>query len=97
MIKLSDLRARDVVNVADGRRLGLLSDVEIDLDTGRITALVLPGESRMFGLLLGHDRELVIPWSAIIKVGEHVILVDHPAAAQAAAAGPAAGRGERPR
>lgn len=77
MIKLSDLRVRDVVNVADGKRLGLLCDIEIDLDSGRISALVLPGSTRLFGLF-GHDRDIVVPWRDVVRVGEDVILVDVP-------------------
>jgi YlmC/YmxH family sporulation protein len=75
MIKLSDLRVRDVVNIADGRRLGTLCDVEVDLQDGRITALVIAGASRVFGLL-GHEPDFVIPWGDIVKIGADVILVN---------------------
>ncbi len=76
MIKLSDLRERDIVNVADGRRIGVVGDLEIDPDTGRITAMVVPGAARLFGLL-GSEGDCHIPWDDIVTIGEDVILVRH--------------------
>jgi YlmC/YmxH family sporulation protein len=73
-IRVSELRQKDVVNVADGRRLGLIGDLELDLETGRVTALVIAGTARFLGLL-GRDRDTVIPWPAIVKIGQDVILV----------------------
>lgn len=77
MMKISDLRVRDVINISDGRRLGLLGDLELDLQQGRVTALVVPGPARFFGLF-GRERDYVIDWSDIVKIGEDVILVDVP-------------------
>ena len=72
--RLSDLRQRDVINIVDGRRLGFIEDVEID-DDGQVTALIVPGAPRLFGLL-GRDRDLVVPWDKVLRVGEDVILVE---------------------
>lgn len=77
MIKISDLRVREVVNVIDGRRLGLIKDIDIDLEAGRIAAIVLPGQGRFMGLF-GKDDELVVPWDKIRKIGMDVILVELP-------------------
>ncbi|GFN24064.1 hypothetical protein TAMC210_23820 [Thermanaeromonas sp. C210] len=48
MVRVSELRLRDVINVVDGRRLGLIKDVEIDVEEGRIKALILPGQTGKF-------------------------------------------------
>lgn len=80
-MKISELRVRDVINIADGRRLGLLCDVEMDLERGRITALIVPGPARFFGLF-GRERDYVIAWDDIVKIGEDVILVDVPSYAR---------------
>ena len=74
MVKLSDLRERDIVNVADGRRIGMLGDLEIDPRSGQILAVVVPGAARLFGLL-GSDGQCRIPWADIVTIGEDVILV----------------------
>jgi YlmC/YmxH family sporulation protein len=75
MNRSSDFRQKEVVNITDGKRLGFVSDVEIDLESGKIDAIVLPGVGKLFGLL-GKDREFIIPWGKIVKIGEDIILVD---------------------
>lgn len=75
LLRLSDLRLRDVINIVDGRRLGYIEDLEIDDRDGQIVALIVPGPPRLFGLL-GRDRDLVVPWDRVLKIGEDVILVE---------------------
>ncbi|MGE5673195.1 MAG: YlmC/YmxH family sporulation protein [Mycobacterium leprae] len=72
--KASDLR-KEVIDIRSGRRLGDLIDVEIDEENGRITAIVVPGESKYFGLL-GGGPDVVIPWSRIRRIGPDCILVE---------------------
>lgn len=78
VIKVSELRQRDVINVVDGRRLGFIKDVELDVAEGKIKALVLPGQGGKFLFFFGHNEDLVIPWEKVIKVGIDVILVENP-------------------
>ncbi|OPZ90992.1 MAG: PRC-barrel domain protein [Firmicutes bacterium ADurb.Bin419] len=75
MNRTSDFRQKEVINISDGRRLGFVCDVEINLETGRLDAIVIPGEGRFFGLF-GKDGDYVIPWSKIKKIGEDIILVE---------------------
>ncbi|MHB1611008.1 MAG: YlmC/YmxH family sporulation protein [Sulfobacillus sp.] len=75
MVKTSELRTKDVVNVTDGRRLGFIGDLELDLEQGRIKAMVILGTGRFLGLL-GRERDTVIEWSHIRKIGHDVILVE---------------------
>jgi YlmC/YmxH family sporulation protein len=60
--------------VSDGRRLGLVEDVELDLKTGKIDALVIPGRRSFLGFF-GGSQDVVIHWGQIQKIGEDVILV----------------------
>ncbi|NLJ40003.1 MAG: YlmC/YmxH family sporulation protein [Clostridiales bacterium] len=75
MAKSSDFRQKEIINIRDGKRLGTIIDMEFDLNAGRITAIVVPGPSKFMGLLKG-DRDYVIPWDRIKKMGDDVILVD---------------------
>ena len=75
MVKTSELRQKDIINIPDGRRLGVIGDLELDLDHGAVTALVVAGSVRLFGFF-GKDRDLTIPWDRIVRIGEDVILVD---------------------
>lgn len=75
MLKTSDLKIKEVINVADGRRLGTITDIEIDLESGRLTAIVVPGAGKFLGLF-GKNDDVVIPWEKIHKIGLDVILVE---------------------
>jgi YlmC/YmxH family sporulation protein len=77
LTRTSELREREVVNVLDGRRLGLASDLEIEADTGKIKAIVVPGPGK-FLWVFGKNDDFVIPWDKIIKIGVDVILVEAP-------------------
>ncbi len=74
MLKVSEFQIKDVVNVADGKRLGNIDDIEINLDTGKIESVIIGGVGRVLGFF-GKDEEVVIPWQNILKIGEDVILV----------------------
>jgi YlmC/YmxH family sporulation protein len=74
-MRISDLQSKDVVNVSDGKRLGTIGDLEIDADSGLIQALIIPGQSRFFGMV-GGGQDYVVPWNQIVKIGSDVILVD---------------------
>lgn len=75
MVKISDLRMREVINVMNGKRLGLIKDIEIDLEAGRIKSVVLPGNGKVLGLF-GKNDDVVVPWQKIKKLGMDVILVE---------------------
>lgn len=75
MVKTSELRMKDVINVVDGRRLGLIGDLELDLEHGCVKSVVVPGASRFLGLF-GRDHDTVIDWQQIQKIGQDVILVE---------------------
>jgi len=77
MIKISDLRNRDVVNIADGKRLGTICDLDLDLENGKVTALIVPGCARLFSFF-SKGRDYIIPWENIVKIGVDTILVDLP-------------------
>ena len=73
--RVADLRCKEIINVADGRRFGYVGDVELDLESGRIRALVVPGRLRLFGLL-GREEDQVFPWETVRRFGEDIILVE---------------------
>ena len=64
--RLAQLRYKEVVSVSDGSRFGFVGDMEVDLDTGRVTALVVPGRLRLLGLL-GREEDRYIPWGLAVR------------------------------
>lgn len=75
MINASNIKDREVINIRNGRKLGIVSDVEIDFEQGKITSIVIPGPGKFISFF-GKDNDVIIPWSSIKKVGSDVILVD---------------------
>jgi YlmC/YmxH family sporulation protein len=75
MVKISDFQTKEVVNILDGKRLGMISDLEIDLRHGRVEAIVVPAQGKFLGLFGGGANEYVIPWRNIVKIGKDVVLV----------------------
>ncbi len=74
VVRISEFQVKDVVSVSDGRKLGNITDIEINLDSGRIEAIVIGGGGKLLGFF-GKDEEVVVPWNNIVKIGEDVILV----------------------
>jgi len=76
-MRINELRDRDVVNVNDGKRLGVINDLDIDIENGKIKAIIVPGTGGFIGVL-GRKQDLTIPWEKIVKIGVDTILVDYP-------------------
>ena len=70
---LGDMRDKEVINTANGRRLGYVTDVEIDLCAGRLVAIMVPGDAPG---LFARRCDLRIPWEKIERIGKDTILVE---------------------
>jgi len=70
-----DLRQKEVINTTDGARYGFVSDLEIDVEDGKVLSLIIPGPGRVLGVF-GRDQEYRIPWAVISKIGEDIVLVE---------------------
>lgn len=73
--RIGELCRKEVIDVMDGSRYGYVGDAEIDLETGQVRALVVPGRLRLLGLL-GREEDHIFPWTAIKRLGEDIILVE---------------------
>lgn len=73
-MRVNELRCKEVVNVNDGTRLGLVDDVDFTLPNGEICAITVLGRARFFGLF-GRGEEIYIRWSEIQKIGKDTVLV----------------------
>lgn len=80
--RMDALRDKEVINVKDGGRMGFVGDVEVDVGEAKLTAVVVLGRLRLFGLL-GREPDLVIPWEKIALIGEDTVLVEAEMPAQA--------------
>lgn len=67
MKRIEELLGMPLVTVAEGRRIGTLKGLEIDVRNGRAAYLRFDGEARISG---------VVPWSAIRAVGTDAITIE---------------------
>ena len=74
-VKLTDLQCKEVICVSDGRRLGFITDVLVEIPEGKICAIVVPGPCKLGGILGRHD-DYVVPWDSICRIGPDIVLVD---------------------
>ena len=74
-VKFTELHCKEVICIQDGRRLGYVADVRIELPVGGVCAIIVPGPCRFFGLF-GRRDDYVIPWGCIRRIGPDTVLVD---------------------
>lgn len=74
-VRFTKLQCKEVICVNDGRRLGFISDVEVEVPEGNICAIIVPGPCRFLGLF-GRKDDFCIPWNCIRRVGPDIVLVD---------------------
>lgn len=75
ILKMSELRCKEVICLYDGRRLGYVSDLELECPTGEIKCIIVPGQCKFWGIF-GPKEDYVIPWCNIQRIGPDIILVD---------------------
>lgn len=73
--KIGEIKDKQVVSVKDGSLLGYVSDVELDVQNGKLVSIILPGKFKGFGLL-GREEDICVPWENIKVIGNDTILVE---------------------
>ncbi len=73
--RIADIRGKEVIDICTGLRLGFPCDVEVDTETGRLVAIVVPGTYKYLGLF-GRGEDVVVPWNCIRRIGDDIILVE---------------------
>ncbi len=73
----SELMAKELVNYRDGKKLGWAGnyDLAFDAESGQLLSLIIERRSWL-GIRPG--EETVIPWSAVKRIGEDVVILDIP-------------------
>ena len=71
-MSFSELRQKEVINTADGRKLGKICDMVFCYPENKILGFVVPG-SRSFG---SKKTDFFIDFKNIVKIGDDVVLVN---------------------
>ena len=76
---LGELKKLEVINVCDGKCMGVICDVEMDLFVGNITALIMPKPFDFKEVFQPEEKRTIrIPWCRIERIGCDTILVRFP-------------------
>jgi len=73
-MKIGELQYKEVINISTGQRLGYVTDLEFDIQTGKVLSFIVPGPRRFLGLIPG-EMDYVFPWESIVKMGDDTILI----------------------
>lgn len=76
MISTQDLKNKEVINIYDGKSLGYVYDIEVNLERGTIEGIIVPAQRSFFSFFGRGDNDYVIKWKDIKRIGDDVILVD---------------------
>ena len=75
---VNDLKKLEVINLCNGKRMGCICDVEMDLNLGAITAIIVPRKCTFFEFFQHEGKRYHrIPWCKIERIGDDTILVRH--------------------
>jgi YlmC/YmxH family sporulation protein len=77
MMMLSELGGKEIVNLNNGERLGIIADSDIIVDekTGKIITLLVPERKLQF-MLFKESEDIEIPWHTIRKIGNDMVIVE---------------------
>jgi YlmC/YmxH family sporulation protein len=73
-MRMCDLKQKEVINTCDCKKMGYVDDVNLDMKTGCVKDIIVPGPSRFFSLICS-DFEYIIPFQCIVQVGDDIIIV----------------------
>ena len=70
-----DFKKKEVININDAKRLGFVQDVCADLESGKITSIIVPGGNKLLSMF-SNENDIIIDWKSIKCIGDEIILVD---------------------
>ena len=76
-MRFSSIGGKEIVNLSDGSRLGVVaeSDLIVDEKTGKILSLLIPSQKGIFSMF-SKESLLEIPWECVKKVGNDMIIIE---------------------
>lgn len=82
-MRLSELCGKEVINLSDGARLGIIGecDLTFEAQTGKISSILLPNRSGIFNIF-GEGKPLNVPWITLKRIGDEVMIVELDGAAE---------------
>ncbi len=75
MLRISEAKMKEVINISNGERMGYIYDFEVDLDKGQIVGMIMSTSPKTLSFFT-KANDIIIPWDEIVKIGQDTILVN---------------------
>ena len=75
MIRVSDIMDKEIINVKNGKKMGFITDIDIDVNEGRVVSFSTTGEGSGGFFSSGVDMDVIF-WNDILKIGCDTIIVN---------------------
>lgn len=73
-MQISELQNKEIINLIDGRNLGNIVDLDIEVGTGQIIGVVV-AKANFLGFL-SKQEDYFIKWEEIEKIGTDLLFVN---------------------
>ena len=73
-MNLSDMQAKEVISIVDGKKLGRIIDANVSIENGKIDYFVCE-QRRILKKFFSSNLETKFTFANIQKIGEDVILI----------------------
>ncbi len=75
MIRVSDIMEKEIINVKNGKRMGFITDIDMDINEGKVISFSISGDSGRVFFSRGYEEESIF-WNDILKIGCDTIIVN---------------------
>ena len=75
MIRISDIMDKEVINVKNWKRMGYITDIDMDINEGKIISFSIVGDGGINLFSRGSENQVVF-WNDILKIGYDTIIVN---------------------
>ena len=73
MMRISDIMEKEIINVKNGKKLGFITDIDLDVENGKVSSFSKTGSSGNF-FYRGAEIDTVY-WKDILRIGCDTIIV----------------------
>lgn len=75
MIRISDIMDKEVINVKNGKKMGYITDIDMDINEGKIISFTITGDGGINLFSRGSENQVIF-WNDILKIGYDTIIVN---------------------
>ncbi|MDY5213107.1 YlmC/YmxH family sporulation protein [Intestinibacter sp.] len=73
MMRISDIMEKEIINVKNGKKLGFITDIDLDVENGKVSSFSITGSTGNF-FSRGAEIDTVF-WRDILRIGCDTIIV----------------------